>query len=347
VKEINEGHKRQAQVYMLSLNIDEGVVMSFWDDVLVEQVTKPTKDRDLAVAQPRPASGLAVPALLKASAEEVYRYFGQEFIYREDAKDVFPVALGVELRLRGCEFTESKRAVLYKGHSVTSHDFEFCFSDGSVAETTFYKKPEKVDEESEELKFYKKAFGLRAACLIAFPEKEKDEVRVVSVWPGGGVRAYIDIETTDLDRAAGELTLVGIYIEHDGQTELVQLYEDSLTKDNLLAALEGTDRLYSYNGADFDLPFIAAKLGVDLADAYRHRDLMYDCWNRNLYGGQKKVEMKLGISRETAGMDGADAAGLWNDYRSKGNPDALKLLLRYNAEDVQNLARIRRKLGVG
>lgn len=71
----------------------------------------------------------------------------------------------------------------------------------------------------------------------------------------GIVRAYIDIETTALDPAEGELTVVGIYIEQDGQEKLVQLYEDTLTKDNLLAALAGTSILYSYNGKEFDLPF--------------------------------------------------------------------------------------------
>jgi uncharacterized protein YprB with RNaseH-like and TPR domain len=159
-------------------------------------------------------------------------------------------------------------------------------------------------------------------------------------------RAYIDIETTDLDPDAGELTVVGIFIEQDEQERLVQLYEDTLSKGNLLAALEGTGTLYSYNGSEFDLPFIAAKLGVDLAGVFKHCDLMHRCWRRGLYGGQKKVEKKLGISRETAGMDGADAAALWNDYRSKGNEDALKRLLLYNSEDVTNLAHIRRKLGV-
>jgi uncharacterized protein YprB with RNaseH-like and TPR domain len=162
----------------------------------------------------------------------------------------------------------------------------------------------------------------------------------------GIVRAYIDIETTDLDPAEGELTVVGIHFQQDGQERLVQLYEDTLTKDNLLAALAGTSILYSYNGKEFDLPFIAAKLGVDLASVFKHCDLMHHCWRRNLYGGQKKVEVKLGISRETTGVDGAQAVALRNDYRLNGNAEALRTLLLYNAEDVKNLAHIRRKLGV-
>ncbi len=76
----------------------------------------------------------------------------------------------------------------------------------------------------------------------------------------GIVRAYIDIETTALDPAEGELTVVGIHLEQDGQERSVQLYEDTLTKDNLLAALAGTSILYSYNGKEFDLPFIASPM---------------------------------------------------------------------------------------
>jgi uncharacterized protein YprB with RNaseH-like and TPR domain len=73
---------------------------------------------------------------------------------------------------------------------------------------------------------------------------------------------------------------------------------------------------------------------------------MYHCQNRGLWGGQKRVERQLGIGRKTAGLDGADAVDLWFDYKENGSSRALKRLLKYNAEDVTNLAHIRRKLGV-
>lgn len=40
------------------------------------------------------------------------------------------------------------------------------------------------------------------------------------------------------------------------------------------------------------------------------------------------------------------AVDLWLDYKENGSKRALKTLLRCNAEDVTNLAHIRRKLGV-
>jgi GxxExxY protein len=71
VKDISAGHKRQAQVYMLSLNIDEGAVMNFASEVHVVEVTKPSKARDLAVAKPTCVSGCTVLDLLDASANGI------------------------------------------------------------------------------------------------------------------------------------------------------------------------------------------------------------------------------------------------------------------------------------
>ncbi len=158
------------------------------------------------------------------------------------------------------------------------------------------------------------------------------------------LRVYIDIETTGLNRFQYELTVVGICLEQG--RKVIQLYDSMLSRRNLLDAVKGADALYTYNGERFDLPFIEHHLGLNLAQHLAHCDLMYHCWNRGLWGGQKAVECQLGISRKTAGLDGADAVDLWFDYKENGSRHALKTLLRYNAEDVKNLAHIRHKLGV-
>lgn len=159
-------------------------------------------------------------------------------------------------------------------------------------------------------------------------------------------RAYIDIETTGLNRYRHEVTVVGICLEQGRSREVLQFYDASLSRESVLDAVKNADTLYTFNGERFDLPFIEYHLRLKLARRVAHCDLMYHCWDRNLRGGQKAVERRLGISRKTSGLGGADAVDLWLDYKENGSRRALKTLLRYNAEDVANLAHIRRKLGV-
>ena len=135
----------------------------------------------------------------------------------------------------------------------------------------------------------------------------------------------------------------------------MQLVEDDLYEGKLLKSLECADEIYTYNGSRFDLPFIKAKLGVDLKQCFTHRDLMYDCWCCDLKGGLKAVEKKLGIERKLKDVDGYVAVQLWWDYVANNNEEALQTLLAYvvsevepnNAEDVVNLRVLRKKLGVG
>ena len=160
-------------------------------------------------------------------------------------------------------------------------------------------------------------------------------------------RAYIDIETTGLSWRFADLTIVGIALEKSGSCEVVQLLEADLSDAKLLSALHGVDELYSYNGSRFDLPFIRAKLGVDLRKCFRHTDLMYDCWRNKLKGGLKVVERKLGINRRLKDVDGYVAVKLWYDYVNNHNQQALSTLLEYNREDIVNLQVLRQKLQIG
>jgi len=159
-------------------------------------------------------------------------------------------------------------------------------------------------------------------------------------------RAYLDIETTGLSRHYAELTVIGIAIESGSKLKVVQLFEDNLTDTHLLEALEGVERIYTYNGSRFDLPFIKAKLHIDLKQTHKHIDLMYTCWKQNLYGGLKEVEKKLQIKRKLQDIDGRMAVRLWYDYVNNYDKDALKRLLKYNREDTVNLRLLRRKLRV-
>jgi uncharacterized protein YprB with RNaseH-like and TPR domain len=156
--------------------------------------------------------------------------------------------------------------------------------------------------------------------------------------------AYLDIETTGLSASFDYITVIGV-LRCDGRSnELIQLVGGEVTRGNLITALRDVKTIYTYNGARFDLRFIANALGIDLSAAYDHYDLMYDCWRCNLYGGFKAVERQLGIPRRLKGVNGYEAVQLWWSYLKGGNQSALSLLLEYNKEDVVNLKTLREKL---
>ena len=157
--------------------------------------------------------------------------------------------------------------------------------------------------------------------------------------------AYLDIETTGLSPACADLTVVGICLEDDqGSGEIIQLVGEEICASKLLQIFKKVKELFTYNGSRFDLPFIQSKLGINLEKRCRHTDLMYICWEKNLYGGFKEVERQLCIDRELAGIDGREAVTLWYNYINYGDEKALQTLLKYNKEDVTNLRILRQKL---
>lgn len=150
--------------------------------------------------------------------------------------------------------------------------------------------------------------------------------------------AYLDIETS----WEKTITIIGIYRSGEGTTQLIA---PDINRENLLQAIEGAQRLFTYNGSAFDLPVIRQWLGIDLSSHVPHRDLLYDCRKHKLKGGLKGVERTLGIHRDTEGVDGLQAMRLWAAYQT-GDREALELLLRYNKEDCVNLEAIASRLGV-
>jgi hypothetical protein len=158
--------------------------------------------------------------------------------------------------------------------------------------------------------------------------------------------AYLDIETTGLSTFYDDITVIGIYLCDGKDSKLIQLVGEQATGENLLKALEGVNTIYTYNGSRFDLPFIDDSLGIDLNAKFHHRDLMYDCWRNNLYGGFKAVELQLGIPRQLKGIGGLEAIWLWWRYQNDGDQNALALLLHYNEEDVVNLKALRERLRI-
>jgi uncharacterized protein len=144
------------------------------------------------------------------------------------------------------------------------------------------------------------------------------------------MKAYLDIETS----FEGAITVVGLYAPDRG---LIQLIGTRISDVTVWQALEGVETICTYNGNRFDLPVIRRRLGLDLCAAFQSYDLMYTCWRHGLFGGLKRVEEQLGISRRVKGIDGMEAMRLWSRYETDDDEEALQVLLTYNREDVLNL----------
>jgi hypothetical protein len=151
------------------------------------------------------------------------------------------------------------------------------------------------------------------------------------------MKAYLDIETS----FGGEITVVGIFCPPD---RLIQLVGDEVNWTNFWNALDGVTTILTYNGARFDLPVIKRALKLDVHKYFDCRDLMYDCWERNLYGGLKRVEEQLGIERASRGIDGLEAMRLWQRFLYERDEKALQALLQYNRDDVVNLYHLEARL---
>jgi uncharacterized protein YprB with RNaseH-like and TPR domain len=143
--------------------------------------------------------------------------------------------------------------------------------------------------------------------------------------------AYVDIETTGLGGPDDYITVIGLY---DGSRVRHYVYDENL--EDFARDVEEYQLLVTYNGKQFDLPFIRNYLGAPMNHA--HIDLRYVLHSLGYKGGLKGCERKLGIERgELDGIDGYFAVLLWQDFNRGGNQAALQTLLAYNAADVVNL----------
>ena len=142
----------------------------------------------------------------------------------------------------------------------------------------------------------------------------------------------LDIETTGLGAPRDLLTVVGLY---DGRR--ARVFVRGINLDEFADAIGPYCLVVTYNGAQFDLPFIRRVMPqVTLPAA--HLDLRFPLARLGYRGGLKGVEQAVGLSRHpwVEGLDGFDAVLLWRAYE-KGDREALRRLIAYNLADVINL----------
>lgn len=144
--------------------------------------------------------------------------------------------------------------------------------------------------------------------------------------------AFLDIESTGLSPYYDHVTLVGWSV---GSTYTVLVEPSQI--EQLERDLHGRCIVVTFNGSLFDLPFLAKRFGADWSGLF-HVDLRYLAKRAGLTGGQKKIEVEIGLNREGSlkGIAGPEAVALWFDYK-EGDLNALRELVRYNHADIEGM----------
>jgi uncharacterized protein YprB with RNaseH-like and TPR domain len=146
---------------------------------------------------------------------------------------------------------------------------------------------------------------------------------------------FLDIETTGLSGEFHDVTVIGAL----GDGELA-LFIKGINLDAFPAYIERFPLLVSFNGSQFDVPFLKAHFpGARLEQP--HIDLRFVLASLGHKGGLKAVEGQLGLRRDPSiqGVDGFEAVRLWHRYR-RGDKSALEMLILYNITDVANLVEL-------
>jgi uncharacterized protein len=143
---------------------------------------------------------------------------------------------------------------------------------------------------------------------------------------------FLDIETTGLSKHYHDVTVIGLY---DGKES--KIFINGKNMDQFPAEMAKYSTIISFNGKCFDVPFLKAKFPEIDFNKF-HIDLRYVMKSIGYSGGLKKIEKEVGICRDDDLQDisGFDAIRLWRQYQ-RGDEEALKLLVKYNIADIENL----------
>jgi uncharacterized protein YprB with RNaseH-like and TPR domain len=163
--------------------------------------------------------------------------------------------------------------------------------------------------------------------------------------PPGPV-AYLDIESTGLSPQQAGLTLVGLVFAEGGVRVLEQYFVDHAAEEAAVLKeaarrLRGFSGVVTYNGARFDLPFLAIRAEIcrvpwpplqtydllQVAFAWqRQYKLLPNCRLQTVM-----AHFRLGRVDQTSGLEMVEAYRRW---LQTGNPADRDLILDHNAEDL-------------
>ena len=144
--------------------------------------------------------------------------------------------------------------------------------------------------------------------------------------------AFLDIETTGFSPSYATVTCVTVH--GGGKTRTLVQGEDL---EELGSVLRPFALLVTFNGSQFDVPFLAAHF-PETRFPSAHADLRWIFQRQGLTGGLKAIEHRLRIGNRSGveGVDGWEAVRLWHQHR-RGVKGALEQLVAYNQADTVNL----------
>lgn len=152
--------------------------------------------------------------------------------------------------------------------------------------------------------------------------------------------ALVDIETTGLTPGYDQITVIGLV---DRQRQRVFVAGRPMPGDEPLdrfpAALRDYDLIVTFNGENFDLPFIERHFkDAGFRCELPHLDLMVLARQLGISGGLKDIEKQVGIARggDIAGMRGGEAIALWGAWKN-GDAEAYRKITTYCKADCANL----------
>lgn len=186
------------------------------------------------------------------------------------------------------------------------------------------------DEEVAQVWDSKRAFSEGDADYFARGLPKQEHYRIALSFPSKTM--FLDIETTGLSRYYDTITLVGWSMGGD-----YNVYMKGDDPGPLRKALSEAKAIVTFNGSLFDVPFLHYEFS-DLQLPAAHVDLRFLAKRVGLVGGQKDVEITVGLQRPgvLSEMRGEAAPLLWHKYR-RGDLESLKLLISYNYADIEGM----------
>lgn len=162
---------------------------------------------------------------------------------------------------------------------------------------------------------------------------------------------FLDIETTGFSRSKNHIYLIGLlYQNSDSSFSLDQYVTWDLEEKSLLEAflkdLTRFNKLITYNGDSFDIPFIREKLDFygldkdelsskDSLDIYRYIRSNRDFLKLKNYR-LKTIERSLGIVRKDT-LDGGQCIDLYFSNMKEESPKLKEEILGHNFDDLYYL----------